>query len=122
VSPRGRIPADVVERFRQAGNRVAVERHLGHQVRGRVRVFEPYSRGVATRLHRELVECRREERFTLLVDPANETTARRLYMSWGYEMVARLKPYPDSPVYDALVLPLREHPAFTVKARTALPN
>jgi len=64
-------------------------------------------RGVATRLHRELVDSRPEERFTLLVEPANEAGARRLYMSWGYEMAARLKPYPDSPTYDALVLPLR---------------
>jgi ribosomal protein S18 acetylase RimI-like enzyme len=61
-------------------------------------------RGLATRMHAELVAARPEPRFTLLVEPDSEANARRLYLSWGYEMVARLQPYPDSPIYDALIL------------------
>lgn len=61
-------------------------------------------RGIATRLHAELCAARPEPRFTLLVEPNSEANARRLYLSWGYEMASRLHPYPDAPVYDALVL------------------
>jgi ribosomal protein S18 acetylase RimI-like enzyme len=63
-------------------------------------------RGVASRLHAELLAHRREERATILVRPDNP--ARSTYLHWGYRVVGRLQPYPDSPVYDALVLDLRK--------------
>ncbi len=59
-------------------------------------------RGVATRLHTELVDHRKEPRLTVLVRPENP--ARATYLHWAYRPVARLQPFPDSPVYDALVL------------------
>jgi len=61
-------------------------------------------RGVASRLHHELVDHRPEERVTLLVVPDNP--ARSSYLHWGYRPVSRLRPFPDSPTYEALVLPL----------------
>ncbi|HEY0486561.1 MAG TPA: GNAT family N-acetyltransferase [Mycobacteriales bacterium] len=71
------------------------ELHVGGAWRGR---------GIASRLHDELVRHRPEERATLLVDPGNP--AREVYLHWGYRMVGRLQPFPDSPVYHALVLDL----------------
>ena len=61
-------------------------------------------RGVATRLHAELLAHRKEERATILVRPDNP--ARSTYLHWGYQVIGRLQPYPDSPVYDALILKL----------------
>ncbi len=61
-------------------------------------------KGLATRMHDELVRARPEPRFTLLVEPNSEANARRLYLSWGYQVIARLHPYPDAPVYEALIL------------------
>lgn len=55
-------------------------------------VREWRGRAIATRLHAELRAVRPEPRFTLLVDPDSEANARRLYLSWGYQMVARLQP------------------------------
>jgi ribosomal protein S18 acetylase RimI-like enzyme len=61
--------------------------------------------GVASTIHTELVTNRRHtERATVLVRPDNPALA--LYQRWGYQPVGRLKPYPDSPTYTALVLPL----------------
>ncbi|MCW2568298.1 MAG: acetyltransferase [Mycobacterium sp.] len=59
-------------------------------------------RGIASALHTELVGHRESERVTVLVRPENP--ARSTYLHWGYRVVGRLQPYPDSPVYDALVL------------------
>jgi len=63
-------------------------------------------RRVASQLHSELITQRREDRATILVRPENP--ARATYLHWGYQVVGRLQPYPDSPVYDALVMDLRE--------------
>jgi ribosomal protein S18 acetylase RimI-like enzyme len=61
-------------------------------------------RGVASRLHRELLTSRTEQRATLLVRQDNP--ARAVYERWGYRSVGRQQPYPDSPVYEVLVLEL----------------
>jgi GNAT superfamily N-acetyltransferase len=67
--------------------------------------------GVASTIHTELVTNRRHpvcqdtaERATVLVRPDNP--ALTLYQRWGYQPIGPLKPYPDSPTYTALVLPL----------------
>lgn len=61
-------------------------------------------RGVASLLHHELIVHRPEARATILVRPENP--ARATYLHWGYQLLGRLQPYPDSPVYDALILDL----------------
>jgi ribosomal protein S18 acetylase RimI-like enzyme len=58
--------------------------------------------GVASRLHQELLDHRPEKRVTILVRPDNP--ARATYLHWGYQVASRLQPYPDSPVYDALII------------------
>jgi GNAT superfamily N-acetyltransferase len=62
-------------------------------------------RGVARSLHDALLAGRPERRATLLVDPSN-TPARTAYLSWGWTVLGQLQPFPDAPVYDALVLDL----------------
>jgi ribosomal protein S18 acetylase RimI-like enzyme len=62
-------------------------------------------RGVAHALHDELLGGRHEERATLLVREDNEP-AQAAYARWGWRKVAKLRPFPDSPVFDALILPL----------------
>ncbi len=62
-------------------------------------------RGVAHALHDELLGGRREERATLLVRE-NNTTAQAAYARWGWQKVGKLRPYPDSPHFDAMVLAL----------------
>ncbi len=63
-------------------------------------------RGLARSLHDELLQHRPEERATLLVREEN-TAAQRAYATWGWRKLGKLRPYPDAPHYDALVLPLR---------------
>jgi len=60
--------------------------------------------GVASAMHAKLMEADGHERATVLVRPENP--ALNLYEHWGYRPIGRLKPYPDSPEYLALVLPL----------------
>lgn len=62
-------------------------------------------RGIAKSLHDRLLRGRPERRATLLVDPGN-TPARSAYLAWGWELLGQLQPFPDAPVYDALVLDL----------------
>jgi ribosomal protein S18 acetylase RimI-like enzyme len=62
-------------------------------------------RGIAHALHNELLRGRPEERATLLVRADNES-AQTAYARWGWAKVAKLKPFPDSPLFDALILPL----------------
>jgi ribosomal protein S18 acetylase RimI-like enzyme len=64
------------------------------------------SRGVAHALHDELLHHRSEQRATLLVRENNET-AQRAYVKWGWRKIGKLKPYPDAPHYDAMLLALR---------------
>jgi len=63
--------------------------------------------GIAYALHNELLRHRVEERATLLVREDN-TAAHNAYAKWGWIKIAKLKPYPDSPNYDALILQLRD--------------
>lgn len=60
--------------------------------------------GVASELHSTLMGSGPYERATVLVRPEN--SALTLYEHWGYREIGRLKPYPDSPEYVALVLAL----------------
>lgn len=62
-------------------------------------------RGVARSLHDELLGSRREERATLLVRGDN-ASAQTAYARWGWRKVGTLRPYPDAPNFDALLLPL----------------
>jgi ribosomal protein S18 acetylase RimI-like enzyme len=61
--------------------------------------------GIAKALHDELLRKRPEGRATLLVR-ADNTAAQAAYARWGWAKIATLRPYPDSPNYDALILPL----------------
>ncbi|WP_067820810.1 GNAT family N-acetyltransferase [Nocardia inohanensis] len=64
-------------------------------------------RGLARRLHDEILGSRSESRATLLVDPANQRAYDR-YLSWGWQRVGRLRPsWADAPEFDVL---LRELP------------
>jgi ribosomal protein S18 acetylase RimI-like enzyme len=62
-------------------------------------------RGIARLLHDDLLHDRPEERATLLVEEES-TAAQRAYSSWGWRKLGKLRPYPDAPHYDALILPL----------------
>jgi GNAT superfamily N-acetyltransferase len=66
---------------------------------------EHQRRGYARRLHDELLAGRQEERATLLVRTDNP--ARDLYLRWGWRIVGQLQPFPDSPVFDSMVIDLR---------------
>lgn len=61
--------------------------------------------GIGRALHDELLGHRPEERATLLVTEGN-AIARRAYAKWGWHKIGKLRPFPDSPHYDALILPL----------------
>ncbi|GLF99126.1 GNAT family N-acetyltransferase [Streptomyces yaizuensis] len=66
-------------------------------------------RGVARRIHDTWLERRREERVTLLVDPAaGEGAVQAVYEGWGYAKVGEQQPFPDSPRFAALVRPVWE--------------
>ncbi|WKX70865.1 N-acetyltransferase [Streptomyces sp. XD-27] len=62
--------------------------------------------GVARRIHDELMGDRNEERATLLVERAHPRVRAR-YEEWGYQWLGELIPFPDAPIYDAMILPLR---------------
>lgn len=68
-------------------------------------VPEWQGKGVAHALHDELLRGRGEERATLLVREDN-TSAQNAYARWGWTKVGKLRPYPDAPHFDAMVLPL----------------
>lgn len=63
-------------------------------------------RGIAGRLHNALLGGRAEERATLLVEQGN-APAKAAYVRWGWQHVGFLQPFPDAPVYDSMLLPLR---------------
>jgi ribosomal protein S18 acetylase RimI-like enzyme len=62
-------------------------------------------RGVARAVHGELLSRRREQRATLLVHPGN-VAAQAAYARWGWRKAGEVKPFPDAPLYDAMILPL----------------
>jgi hypothetical protein len=61
--------------------------------------------GAARQIHDELLRGRPEERVTLLVE-RDHPKVRALYEAWGYEWFGELLPFPDAPLYDAMVLDL----------------
>lgn len=63
-------------------------------------------RGYARALHDHLLAARTEKRATLLVHPTN-AAAQAAYASWGWRKLGVLKPFADSPTYDAMLLPLK---------------
>lgn len=69
-------------------------------------------RGIASRLHNELLSTRRERRATLLVESDNER-AHRTYLHWGWRYAgAQLRPgWPDAPTLDVMIrdLPVQCH-------------
>jgi GNAT superfamily N-acetyltransferase len=62
-------------------------------------------KGVAHALHDELLNGRREERATLLVREDN-TSAQNAYRRWGWTKVGKLRPFPDAPHFDSMVIDL----------------
>lgn len=63
-------------------------------------------KGVAARLHDQLLAGRPEERATLTARP-DADVAQAAYARWGWQKVAQKRnPLPDSPIYDVLVKPL----------------
>ncbi|MFJ2178876.1 GNAT family N-acetyltransferase [Streptomyces sp. NPDC087851] len=63
-------------------------------------------RGIAEVMHSELMGQRREERARLLVR-RERPRIRAHYESWGYRHAGETLPFPDSPLYDVMVLDLR---------------
>jgi GNAT superfamily N-acetyltransferase len=62
-------------------------------------------RGYARALHDALLRGRPEQRAALLVIPDN-IPARTAYEKWEWYEFGKLQPFPDAPVYDAMVLNL----------------
>ncbi len=68
-----------------------------------IAVRYPYrQRGVGRQLHTHLIAGLSEERITLLVRP-EAPAPRQAYLSWGYQTVGRIQPFPGAPVYDAMI-------------------
>ncbi len=71
-----------------------------------IAVRGPYrQRGVGRLLHTHLTAGLSEERITLTVRP-DAPAPQRAYCSWGYRSVGQIQPFPDGPVYDAMIKPL----------------
>ena len=64
-------------------------------------------RGYGHEMHDALLGDRPEERATLLV--RSDNPARDLYLRWGWTRLGYLKPFPDSPRFESLLLPLHQH-------------
>lgn len=69
-------------------------------------VKEVRGTGAAKLLHDELLRGRTEERVTLLVE-REHPKVRALYETWGYTWLGEVLPFPDAPLYDAMILRLR---------------
>lgn len=64
--------------------------------------------GAAHRIHEGLLAGRTEERVTLLVNPkAGDGKVQTVYERWGYEKIGEQQPFPDSPVFAAMMRGLR---------------
>jgi ribosomal protein S18 acetylase RimI-like enzyme len=63
-------------------------------------------RGTAKAMHDALLVDAKEERATLLVRP-EAMPARTAYERWGYARVGAIRPWPEAPLYDAMMLNLR---------------
>ena len=60
--------------------------------------------GIGRRLHDEMVTGRAEP-WTALACVIDNEPARSAYPRWGYEVIGRIQHAPESPLYDAMVLP-----------------
>ncbi|UUU32395.1 GNAT family N-acetyltransferase [Streptomyces sp. CA-210063] len=63
-------------------------------------------RGISRVMHDELMSQRQEKRAELLVR-RERPRLRVMYETWGYEHAGEKLPFPDSPLYDVMVLALR---------------
>ncbi|MED7950938.1 GNAT family N-acetyltransferase [Streptomyces sp. BE20] len=63
------------------------------------------NKGVGRRLHDEAVIGRGQQWTTLTCIPTNQP-AHDAYLRWGYKIIGQIKHAPDSPVYNAMVLPV----------------
>ncbi|MER5430854.1 GNAT family N-acetyltransferase [Streptomyces sp. NPDC002588] len=60
--------------------------------------------GLARRIHDDLLAGRSESRVTLLVNPkAGDGRVQAVYERWGYEKIGEQQPFPDSPVFAAMM-------------------
>ncbi|MEV8313396.1 GNAT family N-acetyltransferase [Streptomyces sp. NPDC059900] len=68
-------------------------------------VIEPYRRrGIAKLIHDELLSQRDEPQVSLMVSPTNQDgRVQALYSKWGYEVVGRSQPSPDSPPLTVMI-------------------
>ncbi|MFI5496706.1 GNAT family N-acetyltransferase [Actinoplanes sp. NPDC051859] len=93
---RSRVPSDITA---ENGNRTFALNEI--------MVLEQWRRRhYARELHDALLADRSEERATLLVLPGN-TPACKAYKAWNWHKLGELKPFNDSPVYDAMIRPLK---------------
>jgi len=60
-------------------------------------------RGIARAMHDTVRAAHPDMRFTLTVRPDNKS-AQAAYRSWGYRLVGTQQPYPDSPVFETMLL------------------
>lgn len=66
-------------------------------------VRQPYrQQGVGRQLHAHLTAGLSEERITLLVRP-EAPAPQQAYLSWGYQPVGQIQPFPGAPVYHAMI-------------------
>jgi ribosomal protein S18 acetylase RimI-like enzyme len=94
------LKSDVDAAFRhETGSRTFAIYEL--QVRPAVR-----RRGYAKALSSELLDGLAVERATLLVRAEN-VPAYTAYQSWGFEVIGKMQPFDDSPVYQVMVKELR---------------
>ncbi|MFF2022158.1 GNAT family N-acetyltransferase [Streptomyces sp. NPDC058171] len=63
--------------------------------------------GIARSMHDELIRHREESRAQLLVR-RERPRLRALYERWGYQHAGEKLPFPDAPLYDVMVLALRQ--------------
>ncbi|MFE1957240.1 GNAT family N-acetyltransferase [Streptomyces sp. NPDC059479] len=64
-------------------------------------------RGISQLMHEELMGHRQERKSQLLVR-RERPRLRAMYEAWGYEHVGEKLPFPDSPLYDVMVLDLAQ--------------
>lgn len=71
-----------------------------------IAVRRPYRQhGIGRLLHTHLTAGLSEQRITLLVRP-EAPAPQHAYRSWGYQTVGQIQPFPDAPLYDAMIKPL----------------
>ncbi|MFE3886531.1 GNAT family N-acetyltransferase [Streptomyces lydicus] len=72
-------------------------------------------KGVARRIHDELLATRNEPYATLMVNPAaGDGKVQRLYEGWGYTAIGNVQPSPESPVLACMARPVRDQRLWSV--------